>query len=162
MTRRTAITANTKQAAAEIAPARTDQKDEYDSDTAKGDENDTPLLEWVIACIGLLLVAGVLGLLLYKAIWGETSPPQITISVISIVPVQNGYLVQFQAVNQGGSTAEGVVVGGELRRDAKTAEASQTTLDYLPANSKKGGGLFFTHDPRQFDIQIRALGYEEP
>jgi hypothetical protein len=24
------------------------------------------------------------------------------------------------------------------------------------------GGLFFTHDPRQFDFQMRALGYEEP
>jgi uncharacterized protein (TIGR02588 family) len=81
---------------------------------------------------------------------------------VSIVPAQNGYLVQFHAVNQGGSTAAGVVIGGELRRDAETIESSHTTLNYLPANSERGGGLFFTHDPRQFDLQMRALGYEEP
>jgi len=116
----------------------------------------------VIACIGLVLVGGVLGLLIYKAIWREKGPPQITVRVISILPVQNGYLVQFHAVNHGGSTAEGVVVGGELRRDAETVESSHTTLDYLPANSERGGGLFFTHDPRQFELQMRAFGYEEP
>lgn len=160
MTRSIGITENTKQT--EIAPARAHQKSEHDSETGNDSQSETPLLEWVIACIGLLLVAGVLGLLLYKAIWGEKSPPQIAVRVISIVPVQNGYLVQFRAVNQGGSTAEGVVIGGELTRSAETVESSHTTLDYLPANSERGGGLFFTHDPRQFDLQMRAFGYEEP
>jgi len=151
-----------------IAWAQRGQNDEQDPDTehreetGTGGETETPLVEWVIACIGLVLVAGVLGLLLYKAIWREKSPPQIEVRVISIMPVQNGYLVQFHAVNHGGSTAEGVVVGGELRRDAATVESSHTTLDYLPANSERGGGLFFTHDPRQFDFQMRAFGYEEP
>lgn len=159
MTRRIGITENTKQAEEEITPARTDQKN---SKTGKESESNPPLLEWVIAGIGLLLVAGVLGLLLYKAIWKEPSPPQITVSVFSIVPTQNGYLVQFRALNQGSSTAEGVVIGGELRRGAETVESSQTTLDYLPANSERGGGLFFTHDPRQSELQLRACGYEEP
>lgn len=116
----------------------------------------------MVACVGLVLVAGVLGLLLYKAVWGDTSPPQITVRVISIVPMQNGYLVQFHAVNQGGSTGEGVVIGAELRRNGEPVESSQTTLNYLPANSEQRGGLFFTQDPRQFDFQIRAFGYEEP
>lgn len=131
-------------------------------ESGNNSESETPLLEWLIAGIGLVLVAGVLGLLLYKAIWREASPPQITIRVNSIVPVQNGYVVQFRAINQGGSTGEGIVIGGELRHGAETVESSQTTIDYLAANSERGGGLFFTHDPRQFDLQIRALGYEEP
>ena len=109
-----------------------------------------------------MLVAGALGLLLYKAIWREVSPPEVTVRVISVVPVQNGYLVRFHAVNEGGSTAEGVVIEGELRRGMERAETSHTTLDYLPARSEKRGGLFFTHDPRQLDFQMRAFGYEEP
>ena len=35
-------------------------------------------------------------------------------------------------------------------------------LDYLPPHSKRRGGLFFTRDPRQFELQARAFGYEEP
>jgi uncharacterized protein (TIGR02588 family) len=99
----------------------------------------TPPLEWAIACVGLVLVAGVLGLLLYKAI--EVSPPEVTVRVISVVRVQNGYLVRFHAVNQGGSTAEGVIIEGELRRGTERTETSRTTLDYLPARSERRGGL---------------------
>lgn len=128
----------------------------------KTGESETPPLEWAIACFGLVLVATALGLLVYKAIRGEASPPQITVSVISIVPVQNGYLVQFEAINHGGSTAEGVVIGGELRRGAEQVESSHTTMDYLPSNSKKSGGLFFIQHPSQFELQVRAFGYEEP
>ncbi len=115
------------------------------------------------AGVGFVLVAAALGLLVYKAIWRDVSAPQVTVRVISVVPMQNGYLVQFNAVNQGGSTAEGVVIEGQLRRGADTAvETSHTTLDYLPSHSELKGGLFFTQDPRQFDFQVRALGYEVP
>jgi uncharacterized protein (TIGR02588 family) len=36
------------------------------------------------------------------------------------------------------------------------------TLDYSPPGSEKQAGLFFTRDPRQFQLQVRALGYVEP
>jgi uncharacterized protein (TIGR02588 family) len=121
------------------------------------------MLEWVSAGVGFVLVAAALGLLIYKAIWRDVSPPEVTVRVISVVPMKNGFLVQFNAVNQGGSTAEGVVIEGQLRRGPDTTvETSHTTLQYLPSHSELKGGLFFTHDPRQFDLQLRALGYEEP
>lgn len=132
-------------------------------ETGKAEENEIPALEWVTASVGFVLVAGALGLLLYNAIWRDVSPPQVRVHVISVVPMQNGYLVQFNAVNQGGSTAEGVVIEGQLRRGTDTAvETSHTTLDFLPSHSELRGGLFFTQDPRQFDFQVRALGYEVP
>lgn len=110
-----------------------------------------------------MLVAAALSVLVYKAIWRDVSPPQVTVHLIAVMPVQNGYLVQFNAVNQGGSTAEGVVIEGQLRRGSDPAvETSHTTLDYLPSHSELRGGLFFTQDPRQSDFQLRALGYEVP
>jgi uncharacterized protein (TIGR02588 family) len=169
LTRRIAITEYKKSAEQEvITAAQFAQVDEHDPNTgnARGsgqeNESETPLLEWAIACVGLVLVAGALGVLLYMAIRREVSPPEVTVRVISILPMQNGYLVRFHAVNQGGSTAEGVVIEGELRRGTERAETSHTTLDYLPSRSEKRGGLFFTQDPRQFDFQVRAFGYEEP
>lgn len=160
---RTAIAQQTKQPEEELIEAERSTQNNHRPDNAGSHgENDTPPLEWAVACLGLVLVVAVLGLLLYKAIWTESSPPQVTIRVISTVPVQNGFLVQFEAVNHGGSTAEGVVVAGELKRGTEQVETSHTTLDYLPPNSTKSGGLFFTHDPRQFEFHARAFGYEEP
>lgn len=77
--------------------------------------------------------------------------------------MQDGYLVQFNALNQGGSAAEGVVIEGQLTRGTESVvETSHTMVDYLPSHSELRGGLFFTHYPRQFDLQMRALGYEVP
>jgi uncharacterized protein (TIGR02588 family) len=162
--RRTAIAQQTKQSEEESIGAAPPAQNDHKPDTVdpKSDESETPPLEWAIACLGLMFVVAAVGLLLYKAIWREASPPQVTVRVISIVPVQNGFLVQFETRNQGGSTAEGVVIGGELKRGAEQVEASHTTVEYLPPNSTKSGGLFFTHDPRQFELEARAFGYEEP
>lgn len=168
MTRRTAITEHKQPEEEVVTAAQFAHENEHDPNTGKEretgqeDESETPPLEWMIACVGLVLVAGALGLLLYKAIWREVSPPEVTVRVISVVQTQNGFLVRFHAVNQGGSSAEGVVIEGELRRGTERAETSHTTLDYLPARSERRGGLFFTQDPRQFDFQVRAFGYEEP
>lgn len=163
MRRRTAIAEQTKQVEEELISAAQSVRDSGNpKEDGKGDESETPPLEWAIACLGLVFVVAALGLLIYKAIWREASPPQITVRVISIVQVKNGYLAQFEAINQGDSTAEGVVIGGELRRGAEQVASSHTTVDYLPPNSKKSGGLFFTQDPRQFEFHLRAFGYEEP
>jgi uncharacterized protein (TIGR02588 family) len=71
-------------------------------------------------------------------------PPDVKLSVASIVRAQNGYLVKITAVNQGGITAEGVIVEGELRSGTEAVERSRTTIDYLPPRSEKRAGLFFT------------------
>jgi uncharacterized protein (TIGR02588 family) len=121
-----------------------------------------PILEWIVAGIGLLLVAGVIGFLIYEAFTGSRLPPDVKLSVDSVVQTGNGFLVRITAVNQGGITAEGVIIEGELRGDAQHAEQSRTTIDYLPPRSQKKAGLFFTQDPRQFELHVRPLGYEEP
>ncbi len=74
----------------------------------------------------------------------------------------SGFLVRITAVNEGGTTAEGVIVEAELRSGTEPVERSRTTIDYLPPRSEKKAGLFFTRDPRQLDLQVRSLGYEEP
>jgi uncharacterized protein (TIGR02588 family) len=123
---------------------------------------DIPALEWITGALGFVLVAGVIIFLCYSAITVTHSPPDITVSVASVMPRRNGYLVIVKAVNYGGSTAAGVVVEGEIRNASQVLERSETTLDYSPPGSEKHAGLFFTRDPRQFKLQVRALGYVEP
>jgi uncharacterized protein (TIGR02588 family) len=36
------------------------------------------------------------------------------------------------------------------------------TIDYVPSRSSRKAGLFFMRDPREFDLSLRALGYQSP
>lgn len=126
------------------------------------EENAIPIWEWIVAAIGFMMVASVIGFLLYEAIGGDRLPPDVKLTVDSVVQTRNGYLAQITAVNEGGMTAAGVVIEGALSRGAEPVERSWTTIDYLPPRSQQRGGLFFTRDPRQFDLQVRPSGYVEP
>jgi uncharacterized protein (TIGR02588 family) len=117
---------------------------------------------WAIASVGLVLVAGSIGFLLYEAAAGDASPPDVTVRVDSISPTRSGFLVTFRAINEGGSTAEGLTVEGELKKGDGSVETSNTTIEYVPSHSEREGGLFFTSDPRQSELRLRAKGYEKP
>jgi uncharacterized protein (TIGR02588 family) len=123
---------------------------------------DAPPWMWGIAFLGLALVLGSIVFMLYEAAAGDSSPPDVTVRVDAILSTRNGFLVKFQAVNEGGSTAEGLTVEGELRKGTESVETSNTTLEYVPSHSEREGGLFFTVDPRRYELQLRAKGYEKP
>ena len=72
-----------------------------------------------------------------------------------------GFLVPFEAVNDGDATAAAVEIVGRLRLGELTEE-SRVTIDYLPAASYGRGGLWFRQDPRQGELVLRAEGYLEP
>jgi uncharacterized protein (TIGR02588 family) len=99
---------------------------------------------------------------IYNAITASNSPPDIDVALVSVQQNRNGYLAIVLARNHGGSTAKGLVVEGEVTNGAQVLERSQTTLDYAPPKSEKQAGLFFTLDPRRYQLKLRALGYEEP
>lgn len=123
---------------------------------------DIPFWEWVVAGLGAVLVIGSIGFMLYEAVAGDDSPPDVVIRVDSVLPVQGGYLVRIRARNQGGTTAAGLTVEGELKGDTGAIETSETTVDFLPPNSERFGGLFFTRDPRRHTLELRAKGYQDP
>ncbi|HEX6185279.1 MAG TPA: TIGR02588 family protein [Pyrinomonadaceae bacterium] len=123
---------------------------------------DAPPWMWGIGLLGLALVLGSIAFALYEAAAGDSSPPDVTVRVDSILPTRNGYLVEFRAVNEGGSTAEGLTIEGELKNGAESVETSDTTIEYVPSHSERGGGLFFTSDPRRYELRLRAKGYEKP
>jgi uncharacterized protein (TIGR02588 family) len=100
--------------------------------------------------------------MLYEAIAGDSSPPDVSVKIQSVLPTQNGFRVEFRVVNAGGGAAKGLNVAGELRVGDDVVETSETTIDYVPSHSERQGGLFFTLDPHLYDLQLRAEGYETP
>lgn len=121
-----------------------------------------PIWERVIAAIGLLLVLGSLGFLIFQGVWGDNSPPDITIRLVRIVDSGDDYLVEFKARNQGGTTAAEVGVSATLRRDGHEVEIGEVTLDYVSAGSERQGGLYFSNDPRLGQLEFKASGYRIP
>ena len=133
---------------------------------SSGKENekiqDAPLWMWGIALLGLVLVLGSIMFMIYEAVTGDTSPPDVLVQVEFIEDSGSGFLVMFRTINEGGSTAAGLTIEGTLMNGTENVETSNTTIEYLPSHSERKGGLFFTLDPRQYDLELRATGYEEP
>ena len=126
-----------------------------------GTRHVTSKWEWVAAAISALIVIGMLAALITDAV-SEDTAPDIVLRVDSISRGTNAYLVSFTAGNRGTRTAATLGIGAELWDGGRMVESSSTTIDYLPGESERGGGLFFQRDPRSLRLELRALGYEEP
>lgn len=142
---------------------RAEHRRQRRGEAQQANANDAPpAWEWGVALLGLALILGAIGFLAYQVVADGDSPPDILIRADAILPVTSGYLVQIRAVNQGGSTAAELRIEGTLRGESGRVETSETVIDYVPAHSYRKGGLFFTQDPQQFTLQLRAKGYAEP
>lgn len=123
---------------------------------------ESSLLEWITAAIGLIIVLGALGFLIYRGAMKGDAPPNLKVEVESVTKTGENYLVKFRVANTGEMTAAAVTIEGELKNGEKTEEASDTSLTYVPMQSTRRGGLIFTKNPNEFKLEIRAKGYEQP
>ncbi len=119
-------------------------------------------MEWIIAVLGMAVLLVALGFILYRAVTHESKPPDLSVSVESVERGEQGYRVDFLVNNSGTQTAAAVVIEGELSNGGQSVEKSNATLAYAPANSTRRGGLYFTNDPRLYEMTIRAGGFEKP
>jgi uncharacterized protein (TIGR02588 family) len=123
---------------------------------------EIPLLEWVIGGLGLAIVIAVVVVLVYEAVAGDKSPPDVKLTVQSISALQNGFLVKVRAENIGGEPAANVSIIAEVWEKSKVLESSNTQFAHLPPRSAREAGVYFQRDPRPNEIRLRAVGYEEP
>ncbi len=136
--------------------------DKNEDNSGEGQIKDTPVLEWLIAAVGLILVIGTIGFMMYKGLTSKDKPPDFTTKIDRIDTVNSGYIIVFKLVNVGEQTAAGVNVEGELKNGTESVEKSDVTFDYAPSTSETEGGLFFKNDPKQYQMEIRAKGYIKP
>lgn len=138
-----------------------DDRDRGNGRNGVGKNDRIPFWAWGVAILGLILVTGSICFMVYGAI-KDSSPPDVAVLTVSVIPVRDGYLVKIRAVNRGGSAVAGLNVEGELRDDAGAVETSEATVDYVPSHSEREAGLFFKKNPKEFKLQLRAKGYEKP
>jgi uncharacterized protein (TIGR02588 family) len=121
-----------------------------------------PATEWVVAAIGAALVAGTIGYLVFLALSRDEAPPDVQIVSGSVHAVQNGYVVEFRAINAGAKAAAELLIEGELEGPDGVVETSEATIDYLPPRSEREGGMIFSQDPRRYELRLSAKGYVDP
>lgn len=132
------------------------------SDRPKKPPDDTPVTEWIVVALGAVLVVGAVGYMTWFGLTRQDGPPRLVVTATSIEAAPEGFTVAFTAHNAGAATAATVLVSGELWDGGRMVAVSRTMLDYVPEKSDRRGGLFFTLDPRQYRLVLRAEGYSEP
>src|SRR3954467_4331231 len=108
---------------------------------------DPSWIEWATGLVSALLVIVVIGWIAWEALTDEDKPPEFAISVTGRQAVQGGYRVTFDISNAASRTASAVVVRGEILEGGKAVEEAEVTFDYVPAQAKVKGAIFFSHDP---------------
>lgn len=120
-----------------------------------------PLVEWIVGAAGAAAFLGIIGVLIWSGLRNDRAPPDVSVRVERVVAGENGYVVEFSAVNAGDMTAAGLVVVGELRAEG-VVERREAMIDYLPAHSRRGGGFIFESDPAQGELRLFAESYADP
>jgi uncharacterized protein (TIGR02588 family) len=121
-----------------------------------------PLSEWIAAGIGAALVLASIAILIHSVATSPGTPPRLKVRVISVEPAGEQQLVMIEVGNEGGSTAADARIEAELRERGALVERNETTIDFVPPNSTRRAGLYFSRDPRAHELTLRASGYKEP
>lgn len=119
---------------------------------------NTPVLEWIAAAVGLVLILSVIAVIGNEAMRAqESSLPAITVRPLRVEQGPAGFVLEFEAVNLSGGTAAAVTIEGKAG-----AETSTATIDYVPGHGSVKGGLFFGKQDPRAGVELRATGFQTP
>jgi uncharacterized protein (TIGR02588 family) len=130
--------------------------------TAKSRNQRRLLPEWIIFLSALLIVAAIVGLVIYEWATESNQPPILSISRQEIREAQGQFYVPFTVTNKGGITAEAVQVSGELEVENQPTEVGEQQIDFLSKGEQNEGAFVFNHDPRSGELRVRVASYKLP
>lgn len=119
-------------------------------------------IEWMTGAVSAALVAMLIGWIAWDALTPEDDSPELSVRMLDTEARENGHQVRFEVMNAARTTAADVVVRGQLIDGDQIVEAVETTLDYVPMQSKASGGLIFQRAPGELSVRIAAIGYSDP
>jgi uncharacterized protein (TIGR02588 family) len=134
-----------------------------DSSQEVGQKPPRSSAEWITFGIALLILAAVVGLVIYKWLTQKNEPPVLSISSSSKIREAPGqFYVPFEIKNTGGQTAESVQVIAELRINGEVEESGEQQIDFLASDEKEEGAFVFSRDPRKGELSVRVASYKSP
>jgi len=126
-------------------------------------ETATPhWIEWVTGIISAALVGALLIWLAYDITRHDSSDAQFRVRAGAVAVVSGGFRVSFDIANISQASASQVRVTGHLKTQSGSSESAVATFDYVASEAQDHGVLFFSSDPRNGDLDIRAESYVRP
>jgi uncharacterized protein (TIGR02588 family) len=122
----------------------------------------TPVAEWVVAGLGLVLTLSAIGYSLYEAVSGEAGPPELQARVLEVHATSGGHVAEIEVSNSSRATAADVSVRAVLEGPGAQPETRELTFDYVPGRGVARGGAVFRQDPAAGAIRVEAETYADP
>ena len=122
----------------------------------------SPVLQWMAAGLGLVLVLIVLGYSVWEVLAGNGEPPQLSVVADKPTASRSGHTVPIVVRNDSTATAAAVEVVGVLEQSGVAVEERHAALAYVPGKGEARGGLVFERDPAGYTLKVTVEGYEEP
>ena len=92
----------------------------------------------------------------------EGLPPRIEVTIDEVQARGDQFAVVVTVLNAGDEPAAELLVQGTLRFASGQATQADVTLDHVPGLSRRRGTLLFADDPREGELEVRALGFRVP
>ncbi|WP_116451844.1 hypothetical protein [Blastococcus litoris] len=134
-----------------MPPSDEDAQDQAPGSTSAG--------EYALGGLGGLLVLLLIAFLGYQPVAVRESGPELAVEITGVEQVGAGYEVHLRVSNDGGTTAESVLLGGQLARDGQQVERASATIAYVPPESRRDAVLVFSTDPHDGDLTVGPEGY---
>jgi uncharacterized protein (TIGR02588 family) len=121
------------------------------------------LAEWFTFGIASVILATVVGLIIYVWLEKKEQPPILSISrEEAIQKLNEQFYVPFTIENTGGETAESVHVIATLKFKDETEESGEQEIDFLSSGEKQEGAFLFSQNPQKGKLTIRVVSYKLP
>jgi uncharacterized protein (TIGR02588 family) len=126
-----------------------------------GQEHKRNWLERLVLLLGIILVFTTMAILAYDALTQDDSPANLVLSHDKIQRKHQHYAVHIIAKNEGGETAQDVLVEVSMG-EGRSMETARLEFPYLPGKSSVSGWAIFTRDPSNESLTLKILGYGVP
>ena len=118
-------------------------------------------LEWMVFSASVVLIAAVVGVLVYAAVTSEGRPPSVSVTSGSAIAAAGGFAVPLDIRNDGDTTAEDVQIEVTLTIGSEK-ERGSAVLPFVPHRSHRRAWVTFKNDPGRGTLDARVVGYREP
>lgn len=121
-----------------------------------------PAVEWVFGAVSAAGVAGLVVFLGYQALFDDSRPAALFVSVEGVERVDAGTVVTVAVANRGGETASAVTVYASAPDASGRASQKQIEFDYIGAHAVRRGAVVFPGAVAPDALRLEIGGYAEP
>jgi uncharacterized protein (TIGR02588 family) len=133
-----------------------------DGQSRRAGPRERSAAERTTLAISIILILALLALVTYVSITGGDKPPIIEARPLDQEIRHEGesYYLPVAVTNQGGRTAEEVVIQAELAGSDGSSEVSEFTLDFLAGGETREGSTVFATDPLTGELTIDVASFQ--